>query len=385
MKKAIKISLLLVALSLNIKAQTNTTKNVGIGTLNPDPSAILDLDVSNAEYITKLGFLVPRMTAEQRDAIVNPATSLIVYVTDDAEGFYYYDGAGWRPFSSSIDFGDKASFGILHYDEAKLRILSSEKLTYNVPNNTVKLTGTSVDLKSLADGEPQGIKFFAKEGSDKSVKVISPEELTEDITFELPKNNPAEGQVLTRTANGTEWATPNVVPIGTILPFAGTVAPEGWMIANGDELNVAEYQALYNVIGNSYGGDATNFNLPNLVGRFPLGLDRGPDAQVGQDGGNASITLVAENIPAHQHTVIARGATADQVDPRTYENALINYSGDEKPPIMTTAVIYGHPQNMNYNESFELHSTTIQGPEGDATPISTMPPYLKILYIIRVK
>jgi microcystin-dependent protein len=53
--------------------------------------------------------------------------------------------------------------------------------------------------------------------------------------------------------------------IGTLLRFAGNYAPEGWMLCNGQTLSVNQYQALYSILGNMYGGDgAHTFQLPNL-------------------------------------------------------------------------------------------------------------------------
>lgn len=79
--------------SLTIAAQ-----NVGIGTLTPDASA--QLDISS----TTKGMLVPRMTMAQRDAIVSPATGLIIYQTDNTPGYYYFAGAIWVGISPRGDF-----------------------------------------------------------------------------------------------------------------------------------------------------------------------------------------------------------------------------------------------------------------------------------------
>ena len=64
--------------------------SVGIGTQNPNASAILDVDT------TGKGVLLPRMTKAQRDIIPSPANSLLIYQTDNTPGFYYYNGSGWR-------------------------------------------------------------------------------------------------------------------------------------------------------------------------------------------------------------------------------------------------------------------------------------------------
>ena len=84
MKKLLSFILLLSAVITNAQ--------VGIGTTNPDPSAILEISSTTG------GTLFSRMTQAQRDAIVAPATGLLIYQTNNATGFYYYDGTVWTPF-----------------------------------------------------------------------------------------------------------------------------------------------------------------------------------------------------------------------------------------------------------------------------------------------
>lgn len=69
--------------------------NVGIGTTQPDESAVLDIKSS-----TK-GVLMPRMSLQERNAIQNPANGLIVYQTDMLSGFYFYDGKNWKPLTAA--------------------------------------------------------------------------------------------------------------------------------------------------------------------------------------------------------------------------------------------------------------------------------------------
>ena len=63
----------------------------------------------------------------------------------------------------------------------------------------------------------------------------------------------------------------STAPIGTVLSFAGQIAPHGYLLANGASYKVADYPDLYAVIGNTYGGDTENFNVPNLVDKFIQG------------------------------------------------------------------------------------------------------------------
>lgn len=92
MKKITLLSLSLIMIVALSQAQTNTfptTGSAGIGTTTPNASSVIDMTS------TTQGMLVPRMTKNQRDAIVLPATGLMIYQTNSTPGFYYYSGTAW--------------------------------------------------------------------------------------------------------------------------------------------------------------------------------------------------------------------------------------------------------------------------------------------------
>jgi hypothetical protein len=87
------------------------SQNAGIGTNNPDQSAVLEL--SNDLLSSPKGFLIPRMNQANRNSISSPATGLIIYQTDNTPGFYYYDGSNWiRIIAGSINLASEVT-GIL--------------------------------------------------------------------------------------------------------------------------------------------------------------------------------------------------------------------------------------------------------------------------------
>lgn len=93
--------------------------------------------------------------------------------------------------------------------------------------------------------------------------------------------------------------------IGEIRIFTGNFAPTGWFLCQGQLLSIASYQALFAIIGTYYGGNGTsNFQLPNLQGRFPVGVGQAPSGQIynlGQIGGVEQIQLTINNLPTHTH------------------------------------------------------------------------------------
>ena len=93
--------------------------------------------------------------------------------------------------------------------------------------------------------------------------------------------------------------------IGEIRIFSGSFAPEGWAFCDGQILNITEYQALFNVIGTSYGGNGKDtFALPDLSARVPVGAGQGPgltNRKIGDTGGEAYVQLNSKTMPSHSH------------------------------------------------------------------------------------
>lgn len=89
--------------------------------------------------------------------------------------------------------------------------------------------------------------------------------------------------------------------LGQIMIFAGSVVPRGWAVCNGQLLPIAQNEALFSLLGTSYGGDGvTNFALPNLNGNIPVGM--GPNRRLGSsepldgtEGGAQQYQTVALN------------------------------------------------------------------------------------------
>ena len=92
-------------------------------------------------------------------------------------------------------------------------------------------------------------------------------------------------------------------PAGIVMPFAGSVAPNGWLLCDGSAVSRSEYADLFTAIGTTYGaGDgSTTFNVPDLAGRVVIGVS--DNHALGSTGGEASHTLSESELPAHVHEV----------------------------------------------------------------------------------
>jgi microcystin-dependent protein len=106
--------------------------------------------------------------------------------------------------------------------------------------------------------------------------------------------------------------------VGEIRLFAGKYAPVGWAFCNGEQLAIQSNQALFAVIGTTYGGDGKNFfRLPDMRGCVPMHFGNGNGLTprvLGEKGGEAAVTLSTSQIPAHAHDAGCQ-STADKSNP----------------------------------------------------------------------
>ena len=95
--------------------------------------------------------------------------------------------------------------------------------------------------------------------------------------------------------------------VGQILAVGFDYAPEGWLPCDGQLVSIAGNEVLFTLIGTTYGGDGTtNFALPDLRGRSPLGQGQGPGLshrRLGEAGGNETVSLTAGQAGAHSHAL----------------------------------------------------------------------------------
>jgi microcystin-dependent protein len=102
--------------------------------------------------------------------------------------------------------------------------------------------------------------------------------------------------------------------IGEIRMFGGNFAPAGWAFCNGALMPISENDALFTLIGTTYGGDGqTTFALPDLQSRVPVHV--GPGFALGQSGGAETVTLTLNQIPSHSHVPTCNSAPGTQVGP----------------------------------------------------------------------
>jgi len=184
--------------------------------------------------------------------------------------------------------------------------------------------------------------------------------------------------------------------IGTIQSFAFNFAPRDWVLCNGQTLSVAQNQALFALIGTTYGGDGqTTFLLPNLQGRLPMGQGNGlglTPRVIGTVSGTENVTATLNNLPTHTHTLAGLSAAttlqlanpaSNPVNTPTSTNSFIGTSGTGPG----SANIYSD-QVGAAPVAVQGLSTTISGtisPAGNGVPMAIMNPFLAINFSIALQ
>jgi len=164
--------------------------------------------------------------------------------------------------------------------------------------------------------------------------------------------------------------------IGEIRMFAGNYAPRGWAFCHGQLLQVSEYTPLFALLGNTYGGDGrTNFALPDLRGRGPVGTGQGPGLSnylLGKKGGWETVRLTVNQMPAHSHPA----------------EATVNASSEEGNSAVPTKNVWaktpegspGYSTTSNTAMGGAVNVTV--GQAGGGQSHENRPPYQVINYII---
>lgn len=101
--------------------------------------------------------------------------------------------------------------------------------------------------------------------------------------------------------------------VAEIRIFAGSFAPKGWALCDGQLMPISQNTALFSLLGTTYGGNGTsNFALPNLQGCAPMQAGQGPGLtlrDLGETAGEQTVTLLQTEMPAHSHTFLAGGGS----------------------------------------------------------------------------
>lgn len=227
----------------------------------------------------------------------------------------------------------------------------------------------AADLTHIEDGIAAA-SVAAEQAAADIVKTSR--QLTQNLTKAIQDGDQQTGAKVLQLVNDTLGRmNKHNCPCGMVTMFAGQNCPDGWLWCNGGVYKQSDYQMLYSIIGNYYGGSraAGTFAVPNMTYRFPLGWGEGAAGNigtVGSTGGEDTHTLTFDEMPSHGHDISATqigwnttGVFATNIGAGSGWDYLGRADGSEK----TRAVA----QNS-----------------GGGRPHNNMPPYIVIKFMICV-
>ena len=177
--------------------------------------------------------------------------------------------------------------------------------------------------------------------------------------------------------------------IGTIKAFGFSWAPRGWASCDGQLLAIAQYQALFSLLGTTYGGDGrTTFGLPDLRGRVPISQGTGSglsNRKMGTKSGTETNVLNTAQMPAHAHQVnfTGQGATASVSVPSVNDDGTL----EESEGNILANSPNGYAAASSADATLAAFSSPLTGTaattsQGGNSPVNNMPPFLAVNYCI---
>ncbi len=167
--------------------------------------------------------------------------------------------------------------------------------------------------------------------------------------------------------------------LAEVRMFAGNFSPRGWQFCNGQLLSIAQWTAVFALVGTTYGGNGqTTFGLPDFRGRLAVGTGNGAgltSVQLGEQSGFNTTTLLSINLPAHNHQVSGNITPQAATDGALVTDPTGKYTGP--------GLFYTGATDLVGKASIAVNlPTTIAGSN---SPVSIMQPYLGMNYIFCVE
>lgn len=336
-------------------------------------------------------------------------TTLTAALTSSASSFSVVDGSsfppGTNPFVVVIDRGlateEKiligsrvgGSFNVLEraYDgsSAQTHALGAvvehclDAFTIEQANRYVNLQTTKGDLVSFDGTTSQRLAV----GANNTILVADSAQSNGIKWAQVEADSISAGAITAIAAQVEGLISPSGVPAGVITQFAGSTAPTGWLLCQGQtNLSITgQYAALFDAIGYAYGGSGSVFSLPNLKGKVPVGLNsaEGEFLQLGQTGGAKTHTLITAEMPRHLHTATTSTDGRHQHfysdHPRNPSLQSSPGSGIQDRDAETEVTSFEGNHDHDITVGYTGGSTVA----GQGTPHNNIQPYIVVNYIIK--
>lgn len=272
---------------------TSYWSNDATSTAGSQPAAAVSLPVVNGLYVVPLGdTALPNMSAVPATVFANSDVRLRVWFAD---GSNPVELLAPDQRITSVGYAMVAAVA----DQVKHQAVT-----------TAMLADQAVTAGKIAGG---AITSGAMAPASVTSSIIADGSITPS---KLAGNSVSGSVIADGSIDKPDLAAPvatSLVPPGTILPYGGTTAPAGYLMCDGQSYSQSSYSALFGIIGKSCGGTTTNFNVPDLRGRFLRGVDgsnsRDPDRNSrtamnsGGNTGNAVGSVQTDAFESHSHPI----------------------------------------------------------------------------------
>lgn len=180
--------------------------------------------------------------------------------------------------------------------------------------------------------------------------------------------------------------------LGEIRMFGGNFAPDNWALCNGQVLPIADNEALYTIVGDTYAGGngQSTFALPDLRARSCMQFGEGPsgnDYKYGSSGGNEIMTLSVSNLPEHKHYISKKNISFYSVQ-GVYQGDGDSFTPNNAyPAIVDDNIYFASPGQYDDSAQAEVSVTSnmVTTSTGEGESFYIRSPYMVVNYIICIK
>lgn len=257
-------------------------------------------------------------------------------------------------------------------------------------------TGIARNLRLLSGSTYSGSVLESKRGDSITANLTAVGDLTlaGDITVGGTITAGSLSGFIHNHENDAEGG--RVIPAGCLMPWAGNgVAPDGWLICNGQTVLRTSYPDLFTAIGTAFGaGDgSTTFQIPNLSGRVPVGLDASQSEfnAIGKTGGSKSTVAAHTHANPHSHTGTTGVMSANSAHAHSYILGYrddLNFTGvTGQNPAADGPGAFSNGTATASSSTEHTHTFTTSAVSGDTASTGlgsgNLPPFLTLQYLIK--
>lgn len=333
-------------------------------------------------------------TATTATTATKLATSRTISLTGDVTGSVSFDGSANASITATVA-DNSHSHTIANITSLQATLDGKAASSHNhdashINAGTLWVARGGTGASSLTSN---GVLYGAGTGA---IQATAPggisQVLTGGATAPTWSSAPTEsGQVLTATgpSSAPEWK--QYLPPGVIMPFAGTYAPPGWLLCNGQGVSRTDFAALFAVLGTTYGAGngSTSFNVPDLRGRVVAGLDnmgsfpanvvQAAEADtLGGKAGTETHTLTEAQMPNHNH-----GASDSGHSHQYYANIQHSDGTLVTGEYITANLAYGSARRRYMDYTQGANAVVSVGAKGGGGAHPNMQPTMFMSYIIK--